>query len=180
MEIMIVLVIIALLASIIVPRFSGMQRREFNLVVDQVVDLMTMYAQREQLQQQTVGLRYDVEFDELQLVVLRQDGQTLGASRTIDWVIDPYVRPVELPEDVTLLEVTADGDTVDITDFALASSPMEPRPTIVIVLQGENDTATITLPAHAITPEMSSTSRRLSSTPVAVDLDGAGRGREEW
>ena len=60
------------------------------------------------------------------------------------------------------------------------STPITPAPTIAIVLQGPSDTATITLAAHAIVPEVTTDGRRYAHVDPSVDLDGAGRGREDW
>ncbi len=171
LEVLVVVAILALLATILVPRLTGGSRREFQLTVDRVADLLTMYAQREQLQQLPVGIQYDRDRHWLTLVLLRQT-EEVGT-----WENDPYVPPVKLPTQVSEPEVYADGEWVDIGEWPLASSRTAPRPTISVTLTGESQTATVTLSANAIVPVESN-----SGTPplASIDLDSAGRSREQW
>ena len=55
-EMLVVIVIIALIFSMSIPRFAGRDRRTLQLAADQVADLLTMYAQRASLGQKPVGI----------------------------------------------------------------------------------------------------------------------------
>ncbi|MHC4992356.1 MAG: pilus assembly FimT family protein [Planctomycetota bacterium] len=175
LEVMIALVILTVMASIMIPRFgAGLPKREFQLAVDQASDLLTMFAQRQQMQQNPVGIRYDELEHRLKLVILDRES---GAEGPAKWVVDPYVMPIRLPDDPERfsVEVYADGDYVDIREWPLATTPNERRPTIRMSLQGEHGSATLTLPAHGIVPTESG-----AGSHSRVDLDAAGRSRENW
>jgi len=181
LEVMVVVVILALLATITIPRFSGTTRREFELVTDRVADLLMMFAQRDSLGQKPVGLWYDETRRWLMLVVLDTDDSAPG--READWLTDPFVRPVKLPDvvDTDTLIVTADGEMAYIADYPLSHTPGETRPTIDIYFQSVDrmHSTTLVLEPHAVAPRRSDGSGRLQAR-MPVDLDAAGRSREDW
>src|SRR5262245_19676260 len=120
-EMIVVLLIIAIMATMAVPNLGNTQRREFRLAVDQVADLLTMYAQRESLGEKIVGIQHDTQLGTLQLVVLDYDNTNPGAAA--NWRRDVYVKPVKLPvfmrpED---LEIYADGDFIDTSTWPLST-----------------------------------------------------------
>src|SRR5262245_48112392 len=92
-EMIVVVVILAIMAAMVVPRLGSSQRREFHLAIDQVSDLLTMYAQRESLGQKIVGLQY--AGNEVRMMVLDYDNSRPGSPAT--WHTDVYVEPVTLP-----------------------------------------------------------------------------------
>jgi general secretion pathway protein G len=177
LEVTIVVVIIALLATLIVPRFSGTARREFRLLEEKVVDMLTMFAQREQLGRRPIGLQYDLDRRELMLVVLERGDRS---SRENEWLIDQYVKPVRFPRTVSLASVLADGDPVDVVDRPLVVVPGQERPTVTLALQGEQEISTITLSAHAIVPRVTRAGDWSPDSVEPIDLDAAGRHREDW
>ncbi|MCP3905955.1 MAG: type II secretion system protein [Planctomycetes bacterium] len=178
LEVLIVVVILAILATLAVPRLTGTTRRTFDLTVDRVADLLVMFAQRDALGQKPVGIRFDASRRELQLVTLERYDD--GAS---DWWVDRFVIPVELPDviDEERLGVYADGEWVDVREWPLHHTPGENRPSIEIVLasvDGEHET-TIVLAPHDVAPRRSDRAGTVAArTPI--DLDGAGRSREDW
>ena len=77
LEIIVAVSIIVILASIIVPRFAGSGRRRFELAVDQVGDLLVMFAQRDNIGRHPIGLLHDDQTQQLMLMVLDvEDGST--------------------------------------------------------------------------------------------------------
>lgn len=180
LEMMVVIVVMTILASLLLPRMLGGGRREFRRLGEQVEDLLTMFAQREQLQRQPVGLRYDEERHALELVLLERDAD--ADVTTSAWRRDPFVAPVQLSPDVEILDVQADGEPIDIVDFPFSTTSSESRPTLVLVLAGDEGDVTITLPGTAIVPE--STWGAGGGVPATrwetTDLDAAGRSREQW
>jgi len=182
-EVTVVVVILVLLASLTVPRLAGTARKEFDHVVDQVADLLLMYAQRDQLGRGAVGLtrvRNDKEgVDEILLVKLESYEQD---ERTISqWVADPLTPPVRLPSivDRNGIIILIEGEPVDLSWAPVTHQIGEDRPTIEITLRsidGEQK-ATLLLSPHALAPE-----RIDQGAPVRtpLDLDAAGRSREEW
>lgn len=171
------LLILALMSALMIPRFGGTAKREFDLTVDKVADLLTMLAQRQQLQQNPVGLQYDAVDHALQLVILESGVDDPDVRSR--WRLDPFVSSVRLPGDSSsfILEVYADGDYVDIREWPLATTPAEQRPDITVKLEGDEFSAVVLLPSHAIVAERSDQGR---SAQGRVDLDAAGRSREDW
>jgi prepilin-type N-terminal cleavage/methylation domain-containing protein len=178
-EIMVVVLIMAIIAAVAVPRLMGNDRRAFELAVDQVSDMLTMYAQRESLAQKPVGLMYDPERNWLMLMVL--DADSINPNEPGDWIVDPYVDPVKLPPFVFVPEVRADGDFIDITEYPLSSTPGQDRPTIDITMEGLGLTSTVSLPMYGVSPhQFGFTARHAQPMRQRVDLDATGRNREDW
>ncbi|MHC5113451.1 MAG: prepilin-type N-terminal cleavage/methylation domain-containing protein [Planctomycetota bacterium] len=178
LEVIVVISIIAVLATLAVPRLTGTARRTFDLTADKVGDLLLMFAQRDSLGQSPVGIRYDTDLRKLELVTLRRYDD--GSS---DWLVDRFVTPIELPDliDEEQLAVYADGEWVDVRDFPLSHTPGETRPSIEIYLttiDGAHET-TVVLSPHAVAPRRSDRTD-LVARRAPIDLDGAGRSREDW
>lgn len=179
---MVVVIILAILASMIVPRVTGAGRREFELAQDRVSDLLMMYAQRDRLGHAPVGLRAERVDDatiRLELVLLEAAD---GDARRAEWRNDLFARPVVLgpPVDANGLLVLADGEPIDVRSQTLVHVPGEDRPSIEIVLtslDGER-TATVRLSAHSITPQL--TGGRGQVVRSTYNLDSLGRSREVW
>ena len=188
-EIIVVLVILALMMGMVVPRFAGSQRRALELVVDQVADLLVMYAQRESLGARPVGIYHDTNVTDeseslgwLSVVVLEPEDPT--DPRTAVWNVDRNVQPIMLPELITAVMFEEDGEMLDITATPFAVPPGQQRPEIRITLEAGNRLATVTLPPFAMTPVVSGLgTARDSNYSVerrVVDLDAVGRSREDW
>lgn len=180
MEMLIVLMVLALLAAMVVPRLVGNDMRRFRLACDQVTDLLTMLAKRESLSQKPIGLSYDEE--QHWLTVMVYDITPGSEGREASWRTDPALRPVKLPEVAELVEVRADGDRIDIARWPLTTTPGQKRPAIEIVLQGPDyETVMISLSPHAVAPRRySDEGDAAAAHHVPIDLSMGGRSREEW
>jgi prepilin-type N-terminal cleavage/methylation domain-containing protein len=178
MEIMIVVVVLALLATMAIPRFADNDKRRFKMAVEQVADLLTMFAQRQMLEDRLVGISYDPGRHAILLV--RQETHPPDGLPPV-WEVDPYVQPVLLPDEVELIEVSADGDPVDIVQWPLASAPQEERPAVSLTLESPMYLTTISLAPQGITPEATGLDAAPGATAYQpVDLDSAGRTRDTW
>jgi type II secretory pathway pseudopilin PulG len=174
---MVAMIIIALLATMILPKFTGTEKREFRVTVEQVSDLLTMFAQRETMEQRPVGIAYHSELHQLRLVVLESDPDN---GTPIMWHLDPYVTPVQLPDHVEEPEIIADGEVVDIRDWPITATPGEVRPDISIMLRNPEYVGRVRMPAHAIVPEVAGLDRVGFAPADTIDLDQQGRSREDW
>ncbi len=75
----------------------------------------------------------------------------------------------------------ADGDVLDISEWPLATEPGRPRPRIEIALRPEDGSIwNVVLPAHAIVPYQDDGRTALPFERRPIDLDAAGRHREDW
>ncbi len=177
-EMIVVIIVIAIMASITMPRLTGNRNREFELVADQVSDLLMMYAQRESLGTKPVALWEDSSKRQLVLAILEQDEQDPTAQPI--WVPDRFVRPVRLPDGVAIVDVQADGESIDITQSPLQTEPGKNRPVIAVILEGPNGVVTIALSSHALSPRKVYGENYLDYLGGPTDLDAAGRDREDW
>ncbi len=181
---MVAVLLVALLATMIVPRMTGMDRRTFELAVDQTADLLMMFAQRDNIGQKSIGLWHDYDGrgrNELCLMVLDDEAGT-GES---DWRFDPFVKPVKFPEvvDGASLAVYADDEYIDIRELPcrLRHTPGEDRPSLELVLQSVDGgrVATLILPQYAVAP-IRAEEADILTVRRRHDLDAAGRSREDW
>ena len=177
LEVMVVLIILAILATLTVPRLTSIGRRTLQVTAEQVADLLTMYAQRETLSDRPVGIILDSDRNWLMLVGLV--GDESGGDQP-EWIVDRYVQPVKLPDSISVLDVTSDEVPVDITEWPLSHTPGENRPLIVITLQSPDRIVTVMLEPHAIAPRIYDTDAPPATERTAYDLDAAGLSREEW
>ena len=178
LEMIVVIVVLAILATLIGPRMTGNQRREFRVAVDKVGDLLTMYGQRQNLGQKIVGIQQRREDNSIMLIEI-DAADTSGFS---NWRIDPYVKPVRLPVFMTDSDVEfyVDGDPYDCADWPLSSEPGQERPTIEIQMRGPDDFASLVLQPHGVAPIVINGENSSGISRVPVDLDAEGRSREDW
>jgi prepilin-type N-terminal cleavage/methylation domain-containing protein len=179
-EMIVVLVLIAIMAALAVPRMSGNEQREFKIAVDQVSDLLTMYAQRQNLGQKMIGIYHDRYRNSLDLVVLDTDGDP--ANHSASWRPDTYVKPVILPR--FMLEndvaISVDGDAVDASEYPITCEIGQERPWLEIAMRGGGERALISLAPYGVAPTLSASFASAGVQRTKYDLDGAGRSREDW
>ena len=179
LEIIIVVTIIAIMATLTVPRLTGLSRREFALAGDRVSDLLMMYAQRDATMTRPVGIALNPDRQALELLIYTENG-----NGEADWFVDRYVDPVLLGGVVDLenLRVFADGESVNIVQYPLTHAPGTERPDIEIVLQSADGTQStvLLLPPHALVPMRGEAGASVVELRRPVDLDEQGRSREDW
>ncbi len=177
MEMIVVVIVLAVLASMAIPRLSGTRFREYELKVEQTADLMVMFAHRLSTSTKATGLQYDAPNRKLFLLVLQKDNEG-GESY---WMDDPLAAPVTFPiwmeEDaVTIL---TDGDFADTSQWPLTTMPGENRPIIEISIEWEDHASLIMLASHAMAPSIWIDGD--GTEPLTpIDLDAIGQSREEW
>jgi len=181
MELIIVIIVMAMIMSITIPRLVSHGRRELQLAADQLLDMLTMFAQREATEQKPIALWHDADRNWIVLMVLDIDPADPEAPP--DWRLDPYVSPVKLPSTVDWRYVQAiqDGEQVDFQNWPIATQPGEPRPTIEISFANhEGLTKTVILPAHALAPYQRGGPGAYADLRYPIDLDAAGHRQEDW
>lgn len=177
-EMIVVIIVMAIMASLILPRLFGNDRRQFQNVADQVSDLLMMYAQRESLGTKPVGLWENTERRQLELMTLEVFDDSV--ERQSGWVIDSTVRPVSLPNDVSILDVQADGESVDLSEWPMQSPPGQLRPSLAIILEGPSGIITIAMASHSLVALQIHSEQYAEWMGGPVDLDAAGLDREDW
>lgn len=177
-ELIVVIMVMAIMATMILPRMFGNDKRQFQLVADQVSDLLMMYAQRESLDTKPVSLWEDTDRRQLKLMTLEVFDDSL--TKQSKWIIDSTVRPVSLPNDVAILDVHVDGESMDISTWPFQSPPGQLRPTLAIILEGPSGIITIAMASHSIVPMQIHSQQYAEWLGGPVDLDAAGLDREDW
>jgi len=181
MELIIVIIVMAMIMSITIPRLVSHGRRELQLAADQLLDMLTMFAQREATEQKPIALWHDANRNWIVLMVL--DTDPADPEAPADWRVDPYVSPVKLPSSVDSQYVyaTEDGEQVDFQKWPIMTQLGEPRLAIEISFANEDGlTKTVSLPAHALAPYRHDGPGRYADLRYPIDLDAAGRRQEDW
>jgi prepilin-type N-terminal cleavage/methylation domain-containing protein len=178
LELVIVIVVIALLAAIALPRLAATQSRRFQASAERVADLLTMFAQRESLGQKPVGLWHDVERNQIVLMVLDIDPAFPEAPA--DWYVDHLVAPVTLPEEITVMGVRLDGEHLGDVGWFLSNRPGEDRPIIELSLSSDESFTTLVLPSSGVAARQLEGGDALLAARTPVDLDALGQSREDW
>ena len=181
-EMVVVVAILAVIMAMTLPRMLGRDGRVLQLSADRVADLLTMYAQRESLSSRPTGLWHDTDTHRLVLMVLDADGAT--PQQPAQWRPDRTVKPVQLPSSVDVergVGASIDGTTVDISRWPITTEPGKRRPRIEISLY-DNDgrVKTLVLPSHALKPYDLDDADAVLVSRQPMDLDAAGRHREDW
>ncbi len=171
----VVIIVIGIMTAMVIPRLSGNRNREFNLLVDQVSDIVLMFAHRSSTSNQPSGIRYDSELHQFELLAkFNEDGDKY-------WDIDPLALPILFPKwiDENDVELFIDGELMDTSQWPITVAPGEVRPLIEVSLGWESRHALISLSSHSIGPSVWLDGNG-SDPLVPIDLDAQGRGREEW
>ena len=180
-EMIVVLTLLGVLMALAVPRMIDRGRRDLQSAADQVADLLVMFAQRDALAARPVGIWHDAGRNWLVLVTL--DVDPAKPDDPASWRPDRAVKPVKLPDVIegNGVSVTADGKLMDVARWPAASEPGKPRPHLGIRLPSRDGRErTIVLPPHSIAPYTLDDANDLAAVRAPVDLDAAGRYREDW
>lgn len=174
-EMIVVIIVIGIMAAAIVPRLSGSRDREFNLLVEQVADIVLMFSHRSSTSNQPTGMRYDTELHRFELLAKFKEDE--GHY----WDIDPLAPPIRFPEwlEGNAVEIYIDGELTDTSQWPITVTPGELRPLIEVTLGWESRYALISLASHSIGPNIWLDGNGTDPL-VPIDLDAQGRGREEW
>ncbi len=102
---MVVIVMIAVLSALVVPRMISSGAREAELEAKQVRMLLTTLAQRDAILGQRMALDFDADSGTLSLLVQKTDEEGQLAE---EWTPAPMVKPVVLTHTI-LARATKDG-----------------------------------------------------------------------
>ncbi len=181
-EMIVVIAVLAVIMAMTVPRLVGREGRVLQLAADRIADLLTMFAQREALSGRPVGIWHDA--DRHQIVLLILDIDEVRPEEPAQWRPDRTVRPVPLPANVDVkrgVAATVDGTNVDISQWPIATEPGKPRPRVEVSLYDDDGRVkTIVLPSHALAPYLLDDPNAVLASREPIDLDAAGRHREDW
>ena len=177
LEMIVVIVVLGILAVMAVPKLTGNRVREYELKVEETADLIVMFAHRLATSTKATGLQYDSQNRRLYLLTLMTDEN----DDVSYWIDDPLSPPVTFPAwmEEDAVAIFTDGDLLDTSQWPLTTMPGEIRPIIEISVAWEEHAALIMLSAHAMAPSVWLDGD--GTEPLTpIDLDAAGRSREEW
>jgi prepilin-type N-terminal cleavage/methylation domain-containing protein len=206
-ELILVIVLLGILASLTIPRFTGNEQRQAQNEVAAVETFLAAVAERDAFASEPIAITFDT-----------QQGRRSGAAgdsrsgsdaegvlsfsvrRILDpaktdppqWVSDPLIQPVTLSL-LTLREAAADGQRLDSRAWRITLPQTEPRPAISLLLSmrpaGRLGTPPLAwqvdLPAESLSPVRtalgaSGASHLLPPQTRTIDLDATGRGAQPW
>nr|MBC8523039.1 type II secretion system protein [PVC group bacterium] len=138
LEMIVVVIVLGILASMTIPRLTGSRGREYELKVEQAADLMVMFAHRLSTSTKATGLQYDGSKRRLFLLTLVTDDDNDESY----WIDDPLSPPVTFPGwmEEDSVAIFTDGDFTDTTQWPLKTIPGATRPIIEIPVNWEERT----------------------------------------
>ena len=179
-EVVIVGVLMVLLATMIVPRLSGMTRRRQDAAIDAAASIVAAFAFHESTGTRQLALSYDENYRQLELQILDVVGDDPNGRP--EWRVHPSSQPVTLPEMVEIASVSSDGELLDPDNFFIASTSAGDRPSIMLRLSGDANTgATIVLTPYALAPKVTFDRDVATTMPhERANLNEMGLEREDW
>ena len=177
-ELIVVVVILAIAAVMVVPRFSGTARQEADNGIERVAELVRLFAYRDAMGSQQVALWRDGTDGRIHLLVKDRDPADDGEAP--DWRADRFAAPVALPDGLEVAEVRVDDARVDPLEWLVSSVPGGERPKVEIRLVGHGLDSTVSLPAGSPSAVRVDTDKPLPFARFPIDLERQGRGDEPW
>lgn len=177
-ELLVVAAILAVLAAFVIPSFFTIDRRKEKLAVDEVEDLLTMYAYRDSTGTQPVALAEDPESGAIGLWV--KDIDPLAPELPATWLPDRFSDPVVLPSNLQITQLLLDGRDELVLGWTITRAPSEPRPVVEIVISGRETEVSLILGATSLSPYRVENGVVTGMVREPIDLDRRGLDREEW
>jgi len=177
-ELIVVGALLALVAALVVPRMTGMARREVDVAAERLSELLSMFAFQDASGTDICAIWQDPGSGCIGLWHVQVD-----PDRPLDppdWVPDRHVQPVCLPQGVELTEVRVDGGSVDGGEWRIMGSPTGERPEILFRLVGDGLETELVLLRGASSPQRSDNGVARDRTRTPIDLDAVGMDREPW
>lgn len=175
-EVVIVCIMLAMVASTVVPRFLVLQRQREEKSFVEIEDLMRMYAFRNAAGTQQIGLYFNRGSNELTLWIYDLNPNDPEGPRT--WQQDRLSNAVALPDGVEVVRAMADEILLDRDEWNITSYPDGSRPRIEIELAGTEKQALLVLEPYASVPVRADDPRAILREPI--DLDSQGSPYDPW
>ena len=177
-ELMVVLVVLALLSAIAIPRVASIDRRKAQVALDQLHDVLSVFAYRDSLGSQRIGFGPDEETGAIGVFIKEFDPTDPDSSD--EWLPDRFVDPVFLPSGMELVDVRLDDRSLPLDDWFIASMPGGDRPRIELRVASEQLSASLLLEPYMIAPVVFEDNRPPPPVRLPVDLDSVGMDRGTW
>lgn len=177
-ELIVVSALLALVAAMVVPRLSGMARREGDVAAERLTELLSMFAFRDNAGVQQSAIWMNPDSGCVELWTLEPDPEE--PDRPPHWEIDRHVQPVRMPVGVELAEVRADGQMLGGDEWRIVGSPGNQRPRIELRLVAQGLESTLVLEPGASVPTRVDNGTLREGVRAPKDLDRMGMDREPW
>lgn len=182
-EVLVVMIIITILATLTVPRLLGTQGRQAEVEAQGIKALLSQAAQQDAVSSMTLSLNFNQEKQELSVQTLTEkEGKR-------DWYAAPMIRPVRFAS-IQLAEATSDGQTqTPDTDFRIVFAGAKPRPAVSLLLRTTPDMSGAArawqidlLPGQTVATFRSIGAEAHLSPPqsTSIDLDIEGQRTQSW
>ncbi len=178
LELIVVVALLAIVASMVVPRLTGMIRREGDLTAERLTELLSMFAFRDNTGSQQCALWMNPDSGCVE--IWNMESNPDRPADPPDWVPDRLVQPVRLPTGVELTEVRRDGELLAPEEWRIIGSPSADRPRVEMLLTAEGFQTLLVLEPGATIPIRIDQGVVKEGGRVAIDLDQQGRDREPW
>ena len=176
-ELIVVTALLAIVAALVVPRLTGMGRREADVVVERLTELLAMFAYRDASGTTSCAVWLDPDGC-VTLWSLESDPK--NPTDPPEWTPDRFVQPVCMPRGVELAEVRMDGRPLDGSDWRIMGSPSGERPEIYMRVVADGLESELLLASGAAVPTRTDNGVIREHVREPIDLDKAGMDREPW
>ncbi len=176
LEVVIVCAMLAIVAAMAMPRFLVVDRQREEKAISDIEDLLRMFAFRNAVGTQQIGLHFNQQEGEVSLWILDLNPKDPEGPRV--WQQDRLSSPVELPQNMTVIAASADETEMRDEIWTITSNPDGSRPRIAISLAGREAAGELVLDTYSSVPVR--TDKEGAVIRQAIDLDGEGRGLDRW
>jgi len=176
LEVIIVTVMLVLVGALAAPRFIVVQRKEEEKSIGDVEDLLRMFAFRNAVGTQQIGLHFDKDKAQLSLWILDLNPKNPTGPRV--WQQDRLSSPVDFPESMTIDGASADDLEIRDDTWTITSHPDGSRPRVAISMKGREASGLLVLNSYSSVPVRSDKEGTGAREPI--DLDREGRTLDRW
>lgn len=176
LELVVVAALLALVAAMVVPRLTGMARRDADVAAERVTELLSMFALRDN----SGSTLSSIWLEDGCMVLKTWHVEPGERSEDATWEPDWFVQPVCMPDGVGLEEVRCNGLLLPPEEWFVMGSPSGDRPCIEVRLVAEGFDSLITLQPGASLPTRVDNGVQREAMHAAIDLDQKGLDREPW
>jgi prepilin-type N-terminal cleavage/methylation domain-containing protein len=176
LEIIIVCAVLVVVAGMAVPRFIVVERQREEKAIIEVEDLLRMFAFRNAVGTQQLGLHYDKPSGLVSLWILDLNPKDPDGPRV--WQQDRLSPVVELPE--SMIIESASTDDIEVRDdvWTITSNPDGSRPRIEVSVTGRETSGIVILENYSSVPVRADKDGKNMRVPI--DLDREGRALDPW
>jgi type II secretory pathway pseudopilin PulG len=182
-ELIVVVVVLAVLAGIAVPRMLAGDNRRAQAEAESVAMLLTQAARRQMLTTSRIAAEYDADFGAFKIMVLKPGDAANFDGRDRVWTQDPLLNSVPLAS-LEVVTATSNAASLDPRRFHAELSDAGGRVALALLLRdpstGSEWTVRLPLAGDRALLIAGRDQRDPQLDPDTIDLDDAGRRDSPW